>query len=419
MSRNRYGNCRKLSAVLLVMVVVVLVLAPGTWAQSRYKTLHRFKDGPDGADPWGGLIFDQAGNLYGIDFGNGGQGLFGNVFKLRPNADGSWTEERLHNFTGGKDGADPGAGVIFDAAGNLYGTTVNGGDHWLSIGVVFELTPNANGGWTETVLHTFKGGDQGHPWAALIFDQAGNLYGTTIGGGSNGMVFKLKPNPDGGWTESVLHSFSGGADGAAPYGGVIIDQAGNLYGTTVGGGAHGAFGGVVFKLTPQPDGSWTESVLYNFTDGADGGAPFGGLIFDQSGNLYGTTAVGGNLSQCSGGCGVVFELTPNGNGGWKEQVLHAFAGSDGGSPEAALTFDGAGNLYGTTDRGGASTCGCGTVFRLSRNSKGGWDHSTLHSFYAHPGASPTAGVIFDAAGNLFSTTSGYPLTFGSVFEITP
>jgi uncharacterized repeat protein (TIGR03803 family) len=411
-------------------------LAPGAWAQSKYKTLYKFTGGKDGWAPEG-LIFDAARNLYGMTHGGGASGN-GVVFELTPNADGSWKEKVLHDFNG-KDGNDPWAGLIFDQAGNLYGTTNAGGNP--GPGVVFELTPNPDGSWTESVLHTFCSltncDDGRYAEAGLIFDSAGNLYGTTVQGGGSpycgggcGVVYQLTPNADGSWKESVLHSFHrGGKDGDSPTtGSLIFDQAGNLYGTTAWGGGRGncPFGGcgIVFGLTPNTDGSWKENVLHRFT-GNDGAQLWGGLILDPVGNLYGTAVQGGNLGQCNGGCGVVFKLTPNVDGSWRETVLHRFTGGrDGAVLYGGLIFDQAGNLYGTTYQGGnLSYCngaGCGVVFKLSPNSNGGWKETVLHVFVDHPAAEPGAGVIFDTVGNLYGTTQGDgATTFGSVFEITP
>ena len=253
----------------------------------------------------------------------------------------------------------PRNGLIADSAGNLYGTTSGGGASYK--GVVFKLAPDG----TETVLHSFPGfpSDGNSPYAGLIADSAGNLYGTTLSRDSvshAGVVFKLAPNGTAGWTETVLHSFTGfPTDGALPYAGLIADSAGNLYGATTGGGASGQ--GVVFKLAP--DG--TETVLHAFTGGSDGAYPgVGPLIADSAGNLYGTTTGGGGGPGASGQ-GVVFKLAPNGTGGWTESVLYSFTGgSDGGQPfYGSLIADGAGNLYGTTVGGGAS--GAGVVFKLS------------------------------------------------------
>jgi uncharacterized repeat protein (TIGR03803 family) len=300
------------------------------------------------------------------------------VWKLAPNPDGTWgTLTVLHEFTGGADGAFPYAGLVFDAVGNLYGTTGSGGSTACmdGCGVVFKLAPRPEGTWTESVLYTFTGGADGDgPLAGLIFD-AGDLYGTTVGGGASdeGVVFKLAPNSHGTWTESVLYSFTGGADGAHPYAGLVFDAAGNLYGTTYASGAYN--NGVVFKLTPNPEGTWTESILHTFTGGADGATPYAGLIFDAAGNLYGTTDLGGGGTACTSGsghmtgCGVVFKLAPKPDGSWTESVLHTFTGgADGANPYAGLIFHAAGNLYGTTTHGGFDNNG--VVFELTPTSSG-------------------------------------------------
>jgi uncharacterized repeat protein (TIGR03803 family) len=257
--------------------------------------------------------------------------------------------------------------------------------------------------------------DGGNPLSSLIFDQSGNLYGTAAGGGAHhsGVVFELTPYSDGTWTESVLYTFTGGKDGSNPAANLIFDQSGNLYGTA-DGGTH--FMGVVYKLAPNADGSWKESVLHSFCSLAnckDGAFPTAGLIFDQTGNLYSTTRFGG------AGKGTVFKLRPNADGSWKESVLLSFKfRNQGESPYAALIFDQVGNLYGTTQGGGHY--GYGTVFKLSPNGNGGWNESVLHQFSNHPEGGPTAGLIFNAAGNLYGTTRGDgSFTFGSVFEVTP
>jgi uncharacterized repeat protein (TIGR03803 family) len=335
--------------------------------------------------------------------------------------------------------------VIFDGAGNLYGTTLGGGSNSSSAciygcGTAFRLIPGSGGSWTESVLYSFcslsRCVDGSAPQSGVIFDQTGNLYGTTVIGGSSsasacnnlgcGTVFKLTPNADGRWTESVLHSFfslTDCADGKSTFASVIFDGAGNLYGTASEGGnlsqcdEHGC--GVFFELTPNADGTWKEEILHRFAGGRDGAVPEDSLLFDGSGNLYGTAHLGGNLTNC----GVVFELTPDSHGSWEEKVLYSFAGGDGRGPFASLAFDKAGNLYGTTLLGADRLCGssgCGVVFELTPNSNGGWTETVLHRFLDHPGAAPYAGVIFDAAGNVYGTTSGdHSTTFGSVFEITP
>jgi uncharacterized repeat protein (TIGR03803 family) len=336
----------------------------------------------------------------------------------------------------------PHGGLIFDQVGNLYGTTSIGGGR--DSGIVFKLTRNSYGGWTKNVLYDFGNDTVGSPAAGLTLDAAGNLYGTASGGGCGscenaGGVFKLTPKSDGTWEESVLHRFcslKNCPDGANPEASLIFDAAGNLYSTAWRGGNSGCGGfgcGLAFKLTPKSDGTWVENVLHRFcslkngTKCLDGANPGGGtLIFDALGNFYGTTSDGGD-SSCNGygyGCGVVFKLTPTAKGAWKEKVLRSFAGKDGISPWAGLIFDQSGNLYGTTVLGGdRSLCdglGCGTVFKLSPNSKGGWNETVLHTFFDHPGANPIAGLIFDAMGNLYGTTLGrIPASRGSVFEITP
>jgi uncharacterized repeat protein (TIGR03803 family) len=428
------------ASAALMIVIAVFMLAPGSWAASNYKTLHAFKGGADGGNPQGDLVFDTAGNLYGTTTDQVGEEKDGGtVFKLTPNPDGKWTKSVLYTFpSDGKSGRWPYAGLTFDTAGNLYGTTFRGGAN--EDGTVFKLTPNPDGSWTESVLYSFCSltncSDGGAPGAGLIFDAAGDLYGTTVegvnlssrcdGNTGCGTVFKLARNPDGTWTESVLYAFIGfhhGHDGAFPSGSVVFDVAGNLYGTTELGGDGSSICphpgcGTVFKLTPNPDGTWTENVIHSF-DRKDGSNP-NSMIFDPAGNLYGTANAGGGHNR-----GVVFELTPNPDGSWTESVLHRFSGGkDGAEPVGPLIFDQAGNLYGMTVFGGnLSYCGgfgCGVVFKLAPNSKGGWTEAVLHFFASQPGASPEAGPIFDTAGNLYGTTNSSPNGgFGSVFEITP
>jgi uncharacterized repeat protein (TIGR03803 family) len=274
----------------------------GSWTE---KVLYSFGAyGTDGVVPYAGLIFDAAGNLYGTTYAGGTYYQYGTVFELTPAAGGGWTEKVLHNFVAnGTDGYYPWAGLAFDRFGNLYGTTSTGGTY--EGGIVFELTPAGSGGWTETVLHRFGNAMDGSgPLAGLIFDAAGNLYGTTSGGGTyDGTVFELTPAGGGSWTEKVLWSFGSGTDGFAPQVGLVFDAAGNLYGTTPWGGTNGY--GTVFELTPAGSGGWTEAVLHNFNEfgNGDGYYPLAALILDAAGNLYGTTSVGGTYNN-----GTVFEL---------------------------------------------------------------------------------------------------------------
>ncbi len=400
---------------LALAIVGVTLLATSTWAADHETVLHSFGNGTDGADPYGaGLIFDAAGNLYGTTR-YGGIHDAGTVFEMSPKEGGGWTEKVLHSFGNGSDGVNPLSGLIFDAAGNLYGATWLGGVH--SLGTVFELSPAGDGRWTEKTLHSFGNGSDGtQPLVSLIFDTDGNLYGTTYEGGihGDGTVFELSPKQGGSWTEKVLHSFGNGTDGSFPLYGVslIFDTAGNLYGTTYEGGIHGL--GTVFELMPSGGGDWTEKVLHSFGGGSDGISPYASLIFDTAGNLYGTTFEGGIHNG-----GTVFELTPDGGGDWSEKVLHNFGnGADGTTPFASL-IDAAGNLYGTTTGGGLH--GAGTAFELSPQEGGSWTETVLHSFgNSTDGAYPYSGLIFDRAGNLYGTTwEGGIHAAGTVFEITP
>jgi uncharacterized repeat protein (TIGR03803 family) len=306
---------------------------------SREETvLYTFTGGADGRNPYGGLILDSTGNLYGTTV-NGGSG-YGVVFKLDP----AGQETVLYTFTGGADGCNPYAGLIFDSAGNLYGTTQFGGSGQgtAGFGVVFEVSPAGQ----ETVLYTFTGGaDGGNPVGGLIFDSAGNLYGTGSGGYTVawGVVFELNTAGQ----ETVLYTFTGGADGGLPYSGVIRDSAGNLYGTTNYGGA--SYAGVVFKV----NSTGQETVLYNFTGGADGCGPEAGVIRDSAGNLYGTTPY------CGSGHGVVYKVNTAG----QETTLYSFTGgTDGGYPYAGLISAPGGTLFGTASSGGKE--GYGAVFNL-------------------------------------------------------
>jgi uncharacterized repeat protein (TIGR03803 family) len=304
--------------------------------------------------------------------------------------------------------------------------------------VAIVLSTVSNAWANEKVLVTFQGRNGSQPESALIFDAEGNLYGTTPAGGvnGNGVVFKLTPSTNGHWKQTILYSFNTTVNPKMPWGpfsGVLLDTAGNLYGTTFYGGASTGTSmcplgcGTVFKLSPTTQGPWKESTLYSFRGERDGGNPNGGVVFDGKGNLYGTTVTGGaNVSGCPG-CGTIFELTPTSKGPWKLMVLHAFTGQteggDGAFADATLTLDGAGNLDGTTLDGGAF--GGGTVFQLSPNSTGTWNYSVIHSFPVDQlngtdGTNPLGGVIADASGNLYGTTLGGGTQMqGAVFELTP
>jgi uncharacterized repeat protein (TIGR03803 family) len=318
-------------------------------------TLHDFGALGDGRKPYAGLVRDRAGNLFGMTpTGVGRKAGSGIIYRIAPTG----KEAIPYRFTGGADGGSPYGGLIRDGAGNLYGGTQIGGTH--GCGVVFKLN---NG--VETTLYTFTGsgvnGDGCSLAGDLVRDDAGSLYGATSFGGilpNCGTVFKL----DTALKETVLHSFdcSGGTDGSDPQAGLILDQAGNLYGTTIDAGPTGA--GTVFKIDTAGN---NYTILYTFSGGADGSQPWGPVVRDKAGNLYGTTRYGGDLS-CNAphGCGVVFKLSRKG----KETVLHTFSfGADGALPSSGLVLDTAGNLYGTAPRGGNTTCpsGCGVVFKIT------------------------------------------------------
>jgi len=403
------------------------MLVTAAWAASQEEVLYTLTEA-EGINPAANLIFDQKGTLYGTAV-SGGSSSCGTVFALSPGGNGGWTESTIHDFAcGPADGQSPESALVFDQEGNLYGTTANGGRN--HCGIVFELSPSSGGGWTESVLYEFgasKGQTDGcHPYSALVFDMAGNLYGTTNTGGGGitegacehgcGTVFKLSPVKGGGWTESVLHNFRGrNNDGENPFDGLVIDQAGNLYGTTFFGGT--VFGGTIFQLIPS-HGGWKEHVLYNFRGGRDGANPYASLVFDQAGALYGTTLNGGPSS-----VGTVFKLAPALRGRWKESVLHGFVvgGKDGFYPFAGLILD-AGNLYGTTEFGGAGQKGqkgAGTVYKLAPRPGAGWKEEIVFNFSStQVQRNPAAGLVSDAEGNLFGTAQPQGLG-GVIFEITP
>ncbi len=276
----------------------------GGWTET---VLYNFSPGGGYGNGSYSLLRDPSGNLYGTMF-FGGTYDGGMVFELSPNGGGEWTETVLHSFGNGSDGQDPESGVVMDAAGNLYGTTSQGGAYCgaSGCGTVYEVSPSEGGGWTETVLHNFNSNDGAQPWASLILDAAGNLYGTTADGGaySYGTVFELSPSEGVGWTETVLHSFNlDGHDGWSPLATLIRDTAGNFYSTTLYGGTN--LYGTVFKLSSE-EGGWTETVLYNFDNLSHGGTLFGSVVMDRAGDLYGTTLVGGAYFS-----GLAFELTPS------------------------------------------------------------------------------------------------------------
>jgi uncharacterized repeat protein (TIGR03803 family) len=395
------------------LAAIMGLLLVGAASASTTQVIYSFAGGNDGEYADTELVVDAAGNLYGTTV-QGGKSASGTVFQLSPSGSG-WTHTVLYNFTGGLDGGEPYKGVTLDAHGNLYGTAVTGGNGPCEggCGVTYMVT-NSGGRWTQTVIHNFTGADGSGPGSPVVLDKAGNVYGTTPTGGADGLgvVYQLH-NANGQWTLRIIHTFTGGADGATGSAGrVAFDAAGNLYGVATTGGAHQA--GVVYKLTPTPTGEWGQQTLYAFKDEPDSGFPYGGLVADKKNNLYGTTYYSGAHD-----VGTVYRLSLR-NGTWVETGLYSFrGGSDGSSPISTLAFDKAGNLYGSASEGGA-TCSCGTIFELS--SVGGRAiYSTPHRFQGMPdGAFPYDGMVMDSAGNLYgATTHGGTNDDGAIYQLTP
>jgi uncharacterized repeat protein (TIGR03803 family) len=444
--------------------LVVLIFTSLTFAEWNEKVLYSFQDGTDGATPVGGVVFDKAGNLYGATMYGGSSacppGWCGTIYELSPPTQkgGNWTEQVLHVFGGyyEGDGAMPSGGLIMDNAGNLYGVTGYGGTGpcilfgtLTGCGAVYELSPpqQQGGAWTETILYSFQGGDDGNfPQGSLVFDGAGNLYGATwFGGGQGttcdgfyggncGTIFEVSPpqNQAGQWTEKVLHSFAGGTDGALPNGGLVIDAKGAIYGTSFyggneagpcDGGIEGIGCGTVFQLLPPAlgDETWGEEVLFRF-NASDGAEPAAGVVLDKSENLYGTASAGGPH-----GNGAVFALVnPHGAAStWTERVLHLFRDeNDGADPLASVALGPSGDLYGTAY---VAQSVSGTVFHITLNpAMQRVDYTVLYGFAQLPnGAQPDANLIEGGTSKIYSTTQkgGTSTTCqfgcGTVFELSP
>jgi uncharacterized repeat protein (TIGR03803 family) len=445
---HRASSHRNLTILLMALVSATLIFFARAAVASTETVLHTFTS--KSGLTFSGVVIDKAGNLYGTTFDGGTFGK-GTVYQLSLAKTGKWTYSVIHNFANdGRDGTGPGgANLVLDSNGNLYGSTNYGGSgkgcKSPGCGTVFKLTRNGKI-WTETILYSFQGGKDGSFPQNLAFDSQGILYSTTGAGGKGlcsnnqqstgcGTVFKLRPSSKGIWTKTTLYSFQGLSEGQYPVYGVVLDSAGNLYGVTVDGGfgastcaVNGYVGcGTVFALMHSGK-TWTHSVLYSFVAGNDGQWPSGPLVFDKLGKLYGMTDAGGGSHGgrtviCNLGCGTVFELSPAGGGTWTESVIHSFSGDEGATCQGGVIFDNTGNLYGTAQLGGAY--GDGTVFKL-RYSGTTWLVTVLHSFQYAPtdGADPANGVIFDNAGNLYSTTLlggiGNPNSVqGTVFKIAP
>jgi uncharacterized repeat protein (TIGR03803 family) len=405
-------------AALLSLNLLGLSLA----AAQTETVLHNFTNTPDGAIPQGSALLRLGSSYYGAT-DLGGEENYGTVYKMAKTSSGNWNETVIYSFTGGNDGGHPLGALIADQAGNLYGAATTGGP--ANCGVVFKLT-NSGGNWAEIVLYSFSGPDGSDPRGPLVFDKSGNLFGTTIVGGANssGTAFELSPS-NATWTETVLHSFGEGTDGYIPGGGLVFDAAGNLYGATFQGGPNNCIGvgcGVAFQLVPGNDG-WTYDIVHAFQGRGDGVYPNTPLLIDASGNLYGSTEYGGGLGKCAAGivtisCGTVYELSPGSNNIWNETILHRFIGGNGGSsPDSPLIFDSAGNLYGETAQAGSDN---GRVFRLAPSTTGAWTLKIFFTFDGTNGANPQGGLIFGAGGTFLGTTIyGGTTNNGVVFELKP
>jgi uncharacterized repeat protein (TIGR03803 family) len=405
----RPRSCSSLGLATLAVIGMTLMVTPVAKAQG-YGVLSSFKGSGagDAANPsYGALIEDSAGNLYGTTTGGGASGL-GGIFEL-VNSSSGYTERVLYSFSG-SDGNYPDGGLALDGQGNLYGTAAYAGPR--GQGVVFELV-NSSGTYTEKTLYAFTGGsDGGTPSGGLVLDTSGNLYGTTNGGGAGHGTFFELVNSSGTFTEKVLVNFPSGF--ANYLAGLTVDASGNFYGSTLNAGAYGA--GNIFELVNSA-GTYTIQTLHDFTGAnGDGSAPTTGLTVDAAGNLYGTTQSGG-----SNNSGIVYELV-NSAGTYTEKVLYSFtnSGGDGGSPFGGVVMDANGNLYGATTTGGIY--GRGTIYELVASS-GTYGEQVLHSFNpgcAGDGASPQGALFKDPSGNIYATTNqGGTNGTGSVFEFLP
>jgi uncharacterized repeat protein (TIGR03803 family) len=443
----RRGRAIAKAARLVIAVAALLIFAGLPLQAQTESVLYSFAggatSGPDGATPASALLRDDSGNLYGTTEAGGATGN-GTVFELVNNPPGTYTPKVLYNFKGSaaSDGAVPFAGLVMDSNGDLFGTTSIGGSS--NVGTVFELVNNPPGTYTPKVLHSFTGtnGDGAGPYSTLVMDSSGDLFGTTLEGGDSGFgtVFEMMNNA-GNYTKIALYSFQAGIlDGGLPYSGLVADSAGNLYGTASLGGASNA--GTIFEMVFSAPGSYSEIILYSFTGfNGDGRAPQTSLTIDSLNNLYGTTLFGGTSTACGTklGCGTAFELAYSSTSQsyvTPPTILHTFTGgSDGGSP-SSLIIDSSGNLYGTTQIGGGSAVcapGCGTVFELLYSPAGYTEKSPLLNSFpssSDDGLVPDAGLVLDSSGNLYGTTTGggVPTTAcgngttsqgcGTVFEVT-
>jgi uncharacterized repeat protein (TIGR03803 family) len=436
---------RRLGIALLPALAIILPCGAST--PPTLNTLYSFTGQGDGAAPEAGLVMSSGGELFGTTEYGGASG-WGTVYEMIPGKGGVWTEKTLYSFTGEADGANPISKLVITANNVLYGTTYYGGAN--GDGVVFELAPKTGGVWKQTVLYSFAGGNDGaNPSAGLLLSGTSVLYGTTYGGGSGGVgtVFELALSK-GVWTETVLYSFQGGTggtnplDGANPFADLAINGSGSLFGTTLQGGTgtNGSGWGTVFELTKGTGGAWTESVLYAFSGGSDGGAPESALIIGTGGVLYGSTFWGGTPMSCveggyPQGCGTIFELAAPVGGGtpWTETVLHTFSGKspDGAHPYQDMVLSTAGILFGTTYSGGVTSdvClpdsydGCGTLYLMKPPATPGgkWVKSNVTVFQGTPSGGVPNGIVQAKSGYLFGTTivGGSEGGYGTVFMTKP
>src|SRR5215475_12288748 len=394
------------------VICAAMLLATAAWAANSTKLIYSFGGASDGEYTDTELVMDSTGNLYGSSV-QGGTFGGGTVFQITP----AGVHTVLYNFTGGADGGEPYKGVTLDSHGNLYGTAVTGGGGGCEggCGVLYKLTKTGST-WTQSVIHTFTGGTDGSgPGSPVAIDKQGNIYGTTPTGGANGVgvVYQMKPNGSG-WTFKVIHAFTGGTDGSGGSAGrFFIDTAGNLFNVCTTGGAQGF--GVVYEISPN-QGKWKFTTLYAFKDQPDGASPYGGVVFDKAGNLYGTTYYAGAHD-----LGTVYKLTRTG-ATWTESVLYSFKGGmDGASPISSLVADTAGNFYGTTSEGGATSCGCGVIYKLAKNASGKYTESVVYRFPGQPSAGfAYNGMINGKAGSLYgATVHGGNGNDGAVYQFTP
>jgi len=433
---SKIVNCiAPLTTVLLAFIAPQVLLGSAS-AQSTEKVLLNFA----GPGAQGGLIWDGQGNLYGTTEGSRRQ--FGTVFELRHLKSGRWSYKLLYRFAGGNDGAYPQAGLVFDSSGNLYGAAAGGGANVCSYsditntcGVIFQLTPTPKGKWSEKVVYNFGagGGVTGtNPCTGLTADNSGNLFGATAFGGYpvSGTFFELTPRADGTWAEQQLYAFNGSTPFLSASGPLTLDSKGNVYGSIAGGGngincTNGSTGcGMIVQLSPSPTVPWTLTTLYSFCSlpgCGDGGFPVGGVIFDDMGNLYGTTSSG--TVQFSGN-GTVFELSPGPKDTWSFNLLHTFCSlqgcADGTKPLGGLVRSLTGDLYGTTSFGGAPNSFGGTVFEFSPGPGGTWSFQSLFSsFCATCGFEPSGNLTLDMAGNIYGTTPVGGKADGVLYQITP